>query len=112
MVRFFLAVNGSLVALFAAANNIERDVENLDVHLLYFVSHEMETALQIDRRINGRLGMDLGIVFLDNRLANPVQAFSRPVDFESAGDTLHESLVAFKDFQRAGNAPHRQKRGM
>lgn len=56
--------------------------------------------------------MNLRVVFLEDRSGDSFQVFALPVDFEVAGNRVHEAFVAFKDFQRTGNATHGEEGGV
>lgn len=50
--------------------------------------------------------MELGVVLLDAGAPDDFKILLLPVKLKGPGDGLHESLVAFKDLKRAGDAPH------
>src|SRR5690606_24959756 len=53
------------VALFAASDDLEGDVEGIDLDALYLASVEAVRGSQLEHGFDGGLSVDLGVVALD-----------------------------------------------
>jgi nucleotide-binding universal stress UspA family protein len=73
---------------------------------------QLKSIPYFEHRFQSRLGVDLGVVLLEDGARHDVQFLGFPVDRERTGDSLHESLVPLEDTQRAGDPAKCQKGGM
>src|SRR5690606_2163984 len=111
VVGLLLGADGALVALLAAADDGEGDVEGAQPDLLDRACGEAVLGVDVERGVQGRPGVDLGVVLLDDGAPDPLQVLGGPVDGEVAGDAVLEALVALEDLFGAGDAAGGEQRG-
>src|SRR6266571_773200 len=104
MIGIFFGLNDCPIAFFAAANDLVRHFEYFEIDRLYSGRFEAALLLKLQKRFDGRLRMDFGVVFFDDRSGHTFKVLVLPVDLERAGDGILESLVAFEYLERAGDA--------
>ena len=110
VIGIFFRADDALVALFATADDLVGDVEGLDVDAIDLGRGESVLSFQLERGVDRRLGVNLGIVALDHGPRHPFQILARPVDVERPGDRVDEAFVAFEHFERSGDASAREER--
>ena len=64
---------------------------------------------QFQQALEGRLGMDLGVVALEKGALDALQVLVLPVDLEAAGDRVHEALVPLEHFGRSADTARGQE---
>src|SRR5690606_10312525 len=103
--------HGALVALLAATDDRVRDVEGGQPHRGDRARVEADAGADLLGRVERGLGVDLGVVPLDDRATHRLEVLVGPVDGEVTGDGLLEALVALEDLLWAGDATAGQERG-
>ena len=73
VVRLLLGPDHVLIPLFAAADDVVGDVENLDLDLLDIFRAERLVLLELEDAFQGGLGVDLGVVLLEDGPGYPLQ---------------------------------------
>jgi hypothetical protein len=52
--------------------------------------------------------VNLGIKAFEDSSFHSFEVFSKPVDLEHSRDRIHESFIAFEDFERVARPPSRR----
>src|SRR5437879_12252390 len=67
VIRLFLGVDDALVPFFAAADDLVRHIEGIDVDAIDIRTSEMKMPSEGERCVDGRLRVNLGVASLDDR---------------------------------------------
>ena len=103
MVCLFLGADGLLVALFPTTDDRVGHVEGGQLDAGDVGGVETVLLPDVQCGVEGRLGVDLGVVLLDDRPGHRLQVLGRPVEGVVTGQGL-EALVAFDDLLGAGDS--------
>jgi hypothetical protein len=104
VIRLLLGSDLLLVAFLAATDDVVGHLEGGNPHLADLVGHELRPAGDVQGSIDRGLGMDLCVVLLQTGASYRLEVLGCPVDDERPGNGVLESLVAFEDLARAGDA--------
>ena len=103
MVGLLLALDLLLAAFLAAADDVVGDLEGLELDPLDGPRVDHVLLAQLEQRLERRLGVDLGVVALEEGAPDALEVLPFPVDLEVAGDRVHEALVPFEHLRRAAD---------
>ncbi len=100
-----------LCAFLAAADDVVGDLEGLQLHTLDVARIQPMCFAQLERRLERRLRVDLGVVALEEGASDTLEVLAFPIDLERAGDRVHETFVALEYLERAGDPTGSEKDG-
>src|SRR5439155_11107379 len=92
-------------ALLASTDNVVGDLEGLQLDSLDLGRVERVRLTQLEHRLERRLGVDLGVVALQEGPSDTLEILALPVNLEPSRDRVHESFVPLEYLGRAGDAP-------
>ena len=104
VVGLLLGADLLLPALLAAADDVVGDLERLQLDPLDLRRVECVRLAQCEQCLERRLGVNLGVVALEERAADALEVLVLPGDLEGPGDRLDEALVPLEHLGRAGDA--------
>ena len=91
---------------FAPADDVVGHIKGINLDLLDIFDIQMLLLLELQGSLDGGLGVDLGVVALDDGLGNLFEVLFMPIQLEMTRNGIHETLVALEDFRGPGNAAH------
>ena len=103
MICLLLCAHHRLVSLVSPTDDVVSHIKRFQVNLFYLYWVEFLLRFQLQRAFNCRLRMDLSVVILEYRGLRPFKILSKPINFKTSSDSIHEALLTFEHFQRASD---------
>src|SRR5262249_12314112 len=96
VIGLFLGAHAMFAPLLTTADDVVSHREDVDIDPGHLGGCEGMSLPEFQDAFDDRLGVDLGVVALEDRAGDPFQIFPRPVDLEGARDGFHEALVTLE----------------